>query len=44
MENLKDRVDKLIEKVDVENKKKKIIELQAMTMNPDFWQDHQKAE
>lgn len=43
MENLKDRANKLIEKIDVESKRKKIRELEAQSMKPDFWQDHQIA-
>jgi len=43
MENIKERVEKLVEKVDAESKRKKIRELEVMSLKPDFWQDHQKA-
>lgn len=43
MDTINDRVKKLIEKVGVVEKRKKIRELEAMSLKPDFWQDHQKA-
>jgi peptide chain release factor 2 len=43
MENIKERAEKLIEKVDADSKRKKIRELEVMSIKPDFWQDHQKA-
>src|SRR5690348_10689548 len=42
-ELLKGRIAKLVEKVDVEGKKKTIRELQAESMHPEFWQNHQRA-
>src|SRR5579859_5998109 len=43
MEELKDRVKKLVEKVLPDEKRKKIRELEAESMKPDFWGDHQAA-
>jgi peptide chain release factor 2 len=43
MEELKERVTKLVEKVGVDEKRKKIRELEAESMKPDFWNDHQTA-
>jgi peptide chain release factor 2 len=43
MEDIKNRIDKLVEKVDVETKRKKIRELEAESMKSDFWNDHQTA-
>lgn len=43
MEDIKDRVQKLLEKVDIQEKKKQIRELEAESVNPLFWQDHQEA-
>lgn len=43
MKELKDRADKLIEKLDVEGKRRKIRELTAESAKPQFWQDHQAA-
>lgn len=43
MEDLKERAKKLVEKIDVENKKSNIANLEAQSLSPDFWQDHQKA-
>lgn len=42
-ETLKDRITKLIEAVNVEEKHKKIRQLQAESMHSNFWQDHQTA-
>src|SRR6185437_4963080 len=43
MEELKERVNKLVERVGVDEKHKKIRELEAESMKPDFWNDHQNA-
>lgn len=43
MEGLKERVSKLVERVGVEEKRKKIRELEAESMKADFWDDHQNA-
>jgi len=43
MEDLKIRVQKLVDKVQVDEKKKKIRELEAESTQANFWQDHQNA-
>ncbi len=43
MDDIKNRVAKLVEKVQVDEKKKKIRELEAESTHTDFWQDHQNA-
>src|SRR6185369_1659922 len=43
MQELKDRVQKLVEKVEVDEKRKKIRELEAQSTHVNFWQDHQNA-
>ncbi|MDP2649782.1 MAG: peptide chain release factor 2 [bacterium] len=43
MEDIKGRVNKLLEKLDLEEKRKRIREVEAESMNPSFWQDHQNA-
>jgi peptide chain release factor 2 len=43
MEELKERVSKLVERVGVDDKHKRIRELEAVSMKPDFWDDHQYA-
>lgn len=43
MENLIDRANKILEKVDVEAKRQKQREIEAESMQPNFWQDNQKA-
>lgn len=43
MEELQERVSKLIQKVDADEKRKKIRELEAESMKSDFWNDHQSA-
>lgn len=43
MEELKVRVQKLVDKVNIEEKKKKIRELEAESTHGDFWLDHQAA-
>ncbi len=43
MDSIKERANKIFEKVDVDSKRKKIRELEVMCLKPDFWQDHQTA-
>ncbi|HWY79612.1 MAG TPA: peptide chain release factor 2 [Candidatus Sulfotelmatobacter sp.] len=43
MEAVKERVKKLVERVGVDEKRKKIRELEADSMKADFWDDHQNA-
>jgi peptide chain release factor 2 len=43
MEELKKRVEKLVEKLDIEKKRKSIRTLEEEAASPSFWQDHQKA-
>ena len=43
MENLKERVDKLLAKLDLDEKRKQIRMIEAESMKPDFWQDHRGA-
>jgi peptide chain release factor 2 len=43
MEDLKERVSKLVERIGINNKHKKIRELESESMKPDFWNDHQHA-
>lgn len=43
MEELKNRVNKLLQKVAIDNKRKRIRELEAESAHADFWLDHQNA-
>jgi peptide chain release factor 2 len=43
MEDIKNRVQKLVEKVNVDQNKKKIRELETESMQAGFWDDHQTA-
>lgn len=43
MEDLKNRIQKIVQKLDIEAKKKKILELQEESAQSDFWQDHTAA-
>ncbi len=43
MEEIRERILKLVEKVDADVKRKKIRELEAESMKPNFWDDHQTA-
>lgn len=43
MKDLKEKIEKLVERLDIEIKRKKIRELEAESMKPDFWNDHKNA-
>lgn len=43
MEEIKERVQKLLEKLNLDGKRKKIREIEAESVSPSFWQDHQEA-
>jgi peptide chain release factor 2 len=43
MEELKDRVSKLLAKFDADKKRQEIRLIEAESMKPNFWQDHQHA-
>jgi peptide chain release factor 2 len=43
MEDVKERFNKLLEKINIQEKKVLIRELEAEASKPDFWQDHQTA-
>ncbi|MBI2034284.1 MAG: peptide chain release factor 2 [Candidatus Levybacteria bacterium] len=43
MNDIKDRFKKIIEKINIDNKRKQIREIEALSLRPDFWQDHQNA-
>ena len=43
MEELKERMNKLLERINPEKKRRKIRELEAEAASPSFWQDHQRA-
>lgn len=43
MEDLKQRVNKLLEKVQIDEKRKSVRAIEAESSQPDFWQDHQTA-
>lgn len=43
MEDIKERVEKLIKKVNIEEKHNRIGLLQKETVDPNFWQDHKTA-
>lgn len=43
MEDIRQRVEKLVERVGVDDKRKKIRELEVESMKPGFWDDHQTA-
>lgn len=43
MEDMRDRVQKLAEKINPDEKRKKIRELEVMSLKSDFWSDHQNA-
>ncbi|HSW48140.1 MAG TPA: peptide chain release factor 2 [Candidatus Saccharimonadales bacterium] len=43
MEDIASRVRKLVDKIDPELKRQEIIKLESASLEPNFWQDHQKA-
>lgn len=43
MDELKDRINRLIESLDIEEKRKKIREIEAESSKSSFWHDHQNA-
>jgi peptide chain release factor 2 len=43
MEDLQQRIKNLLEKLNVEEKRKKIREIEAESTHPDFWKDHKNA-
>jgi peptide chain release factor 2 len=43
MENIKERAEKIMQKVNILEKKKQVEILESESMAPDFWQDHQSA-
>lgn len=43
MEEIKERVQKLLEKLNLDEKKKKIREIEVASLHTNFWQDHQGA-
>lgn len=43
MEEIKERANNLLQKLNIEEKKKKIREIEAETLKPSFWQDHKGA-
>lgn len=43
MEEVKERVQRVLEKINVVEKRKKIREIEAESVKPTFWQDHQTA-
>jgi peptide chain release factor 2 len=43
MEDIRERAGKIAEKINPDEKRKKIRELEVLSLKPDFWQDHQRA-
>ena len=43
MDDIKIRVEKALEKFKIDEKRKLIREIEAESVRPDFWKDHQKA-
>lgn len=43
MEEIKTRIEKLLQKFDTDKKRKKIREIEAEITHPDFWKDHKNA-
>lgn len=43
MDEIRKRAQKLFEKVDIDEKRKQAREIEAESMKPNFWQDHQAA-
>jgi peptide chain release factor 2 len=43
MDEIKIRIEKALEKFDIESKRKQIRKIEVETLHPDFWKDHQRA-
>jgi len=43
MDNLEERINKAVQRVDIEGKRYKLKEIEAESVVPDFWKDNQKA-
>lgn len=43
MNNIKDRIDRLLSKLDIDGKRKIIREIEAESIHPVFWQNHEDA-
>jgi len=43
MTDIKNRIEKVLQKIDIVSKQKKIVELEAESMDPSFWKDPQIA-
>jgi len=43
MDDIKIRIEKALEKFDIESKRKKVREIEAESTHPDFWKDHKTA-
>ncbi len=43
MTDIKNRIEKVLQKIDIVSKQKKIVELEAESMAPSFWKDPQNA-
>jgi peptide chain release factor 2 len=43
MEDLNLRIKNVLEKLNIDEKRKQITEIEAESLNPDFWKDHQNA-
>ncbi len=43
MDEIKERVNNLLEKFDADNKRREIREIEAQSLKPNFWQDHKNA-
>lgn len=43
MDELKDRLYKILQKINIEEKKKRIRKIETESVNPSFWQDHKIA-
>lgn len=43
MEDIKERVNKALEKFNIDEKRRKIRKIEAESLHPDFWKDHKNA-
>lgn len=43
MDNIKEQVNKVLEKLKIDEKRKKIREIEAQSASPSFWQNHKEA-